>query len=371
MNVLYVVRGYPGLGRVMGSLALDSSLRAINPRPRASHFASYLAGLRYLRNTGHSVIDLYPSGYYQRPNAFCSPFGCEADVIAQVAGERAIDLVVIDGEPLLIDFVASVLKLPVWVLTHPSDLDNPHSTPAGIELFRLYYSRANRVVAHGLGRLPPSRLALGGRAGMALEINTLVRPSIAAAGAARRRGFEMPPGLGHVVGVMGGGSENVVPAFAERTKALARLLVTACESSGVERLTVFCANRDLAQSMKGNAPASFVEFVEEPVDNSASLIAADLVVGRSGRNLVSEILTLGVPAIIVPVPSESYRYGDQIATARLAAGLSDGVRAFDLHDGEAVFTPLLADALRGPRSPATWVPGNEQIQAWLPEWTPA
>jgi hypothetical protein len=364
MNVLYIVRGYPGLGRVMGSLAIASILQAMSASTRTL-FASYLSGLRYLRNAGHETVDLYPHGFYPRPNAFCSPFGCEADVLAGAVQERSIDLVVIDGEPLLIDFVTTVLKLPLLVLTHPSDLHNPHSPSDGIDLFRLYYSRANYVIAHGLTRLPKERQDLGGRAGTVFEINTLVRPRIAAAAAARRGGLESPLGRGHVVGVMGGGSSNVLSSFAENTLLLAKWLVAACVSTGAERLTLFCADENIATSLNPAAQAGNIEIVSEQVDNVPALIDADLVVGRSGRNLVSEILALGVPAIIVPVPSEGYRYGDQIATAALAMKLAEEVRTFDLHEGEMALTSLVSQSLVRPCRPSTWVPGNEDVQSLL------
>jgi hypothetical protein len=365
MNVLFVVRGYPGLGRVMGSLALDSILGELDATNYRSQFASYLAGYRYLANSGYDVHNLYPNGYYSRPNAFCNPFGSEAEILVHMVEARDIDLVVIDGEPLLVDLITNVLRRPVLVLTHPSDLNNPHSGAVGIELFRLCYSRADCVIAHGLSRLPAGQTTLGGRAREVIEINTLIRQEIAKAGLQRLRGLGLPSGVRQVVGVMGGGSENVVPAFAENTLLLGQWLVRACLSDDVGRLTLFCADRELARSLQSEVQTPKIELVDEQVDNIASLIDADLIVGRSGRNLVSEILALGIPGIIVPVPSEGYRYGDQLATAELAAGLGRAIRTFELPQGEAALSSLVTELLRTPPSRSTWIPGNDQVPSLL------
>jgi len=83
VKVLFVARGYPGLGRVMGSVALDGILRSARSDNYESLFASYISGYTYLVNANHNAINLYPSQYYYRPNAYCNPFGEECEILVQ------------------------------------------------------------------------------------------------------------------------------------------------------------------------------------------------------------------------------------------------------------------------------------------------
>ena len=309
MRTLYIVRGYPGLGRVMGSIAFGDILSDAGIVENECLFASYLSGYTYLVNAGLPTFDLYPEGYCYRPKAFFNPFGKECQLLLEALNTFNPDLIVVDGEPFCVELIADVLKRPVLVLTNPSDLYNPGiPNKTDIDLFRFYYSKANLVIAHGLERLPPTLLSLGGRTGSAIDVNTLIRTPLASA-ARKRRETPTPRLQGkpiYVVGVLGGGSENVTSEFRLNTIKLAEWLVSACESNTGIKLSIFCADNAVYQYID-KLGRTDVKLTAQQVDNTTDIIEADLIVGRSGRNLVSEILALGTRALIVPVAADAPR----------------------------------------------------------------
>jgi UDP-N-acetylglucosamine--N-acetylmuramyl-(pentapeptide) pyrophosphoryl-undecaprenol N-acetylglucosamine transferase len=79
-------------------------------------------------------------------------------------------------------------------------------------------------------------------------------------------------------------------------------------------------------------------------DMLASLVAADLVVGRAGSSTLAEVTALGIPSVIVPYPHAA---GHQVANARVLAdaGAARLVRDEDFDaDALVAAADLLADA---------------------------
>lgn len=368
MRTLFLVRGYPGLGRVMGSVAFDDVLRSIDTVDHASIYASYLSGYNYLVNAGHKTVTLYPDGYYYRPNAYCNPFGQEGRILVELIESFRPELVVVDGEPFCIDWLVDLLGLPVIVLTHPSDLYNPHSNDMAIDLFRHYYSKASAVIAHGLARLPNGLSVLGSRAQRAIETNTLVRTRLAEVGEERRICGVRKNQVTHVVGVLGGGSENVVASFRTSTRSLAEWLIDTCNSEGISKLTIFCSDHEICQHLdaRRNGPTA-LELIPSQVDNTQVLVEADMIVGRSGRNLVSEMLALGTRSLMVTVAAERYRAGDQYRTGEVATQISPCVRWVTVHDGFERFHSAFAELLGIQPQPPLWIPGNFEVRHLLPD----
>lgn len=368
MRTLYLVRGYPGLGRVMGSIAFQDILSDFLSRDNASLFASYLSGFTYLSSAGLPSLNLYPEGYPYQPKAFLNPFGRECRLLLSAVRDFLPDLVVLDGEPLCVEFFADILKRPILILTNPSDLHNP-GTPNNIDidLFRHYYAKANLVIAHGLERLPPTLAELGGRAGTAIDVNTLIRTPIASAAKQRReRPATRPNGKPiRVLGVLGGGSENVTSEFRTNTIQLAEWLISACDPIAGTELSIYCADNAVYERVRTFVRGD-VKLISQQMDNTSDLVQADVIVGRAGRNLVSEILALGTRSLIVPVPAEPYRTSDQHATAGSAAHVSEVLRTTRLADGYDAFVAALHELFNADSAQPRWAPGNDDIRERLP-----
>jgi len=224
MRVAFLCRGYPGLGKVVGALGLAQGLGRRRPAAEALFF-SYYQGRDFLASQGLPVVDLLEGAPDLRPGEFLAPFGLATRRLAEELEDFAPDLVVNDGEPYLVPVTREVLGRPTLVLAHPLDLENPRSTRLAVGLFRHYYARADRVLVHGLRAVPEAALDLGGRAGAALPLPTIVRDDLA-------HGLAPPPAAdAPLVAVLGGGVRNASEAFRAGTLELGSWVLRAARES--------------------------------------------------------------------------------------------------------------------------------------------
>lgn len=354
-RVAFLCRGYPGLGKVMGAVALEALLREATPSLEAL-FLSYERGVAYLRQAGANVVDLFDGLPPLTPNAFCTPFGPETTRAMNALVAFAPTLVVNDGKPYLVELTSELLGVPTVVLAHPLDLHNPGNAPLAVSLFRHFYARAHCVIAHGIERLPPGTTTLGGRAGRVLEVNTLVRPSVL-----RARGHAGERLA--LTAVLGGGSRNTSDHFRAGTLQLGTWVLRACAALGLSSAKLFVADPSLAAELP--APAPGVTIVADAADVALDLAAADVVVGRAGRNLVSEFVALKKRGVVVPIGGTAFRTSGQEAAAEEAVRANPNLRLARLADGYDAFEQTLREAQAQATKPVRWEPGNEAAASVL------
>lgn len=354
-RVAFICRGYPGLGKVMGAVALEAMLRESTPGLE-SLFLSYERGVAYLRGTGARVVDLFDGLPPLGPNAFCTPFGAETARAMRVLTEFAPTLVVNDGEPYLVELTSELLGVPTVVLAHPLDLHNPGNAPLAVALFRHFYARAHCVIAHGIERLPEGVGELGGRAGRVLEVNTLVRPAVLRASAQPASGLTL-------TAVLGGGSQNTADAFRAGTLQLGEWVLRACAALKVPAAKLFVSDPSLVAELSSAPPG--VTVVADAADNAVDLAGAELVVGRAGRNLVSEFVALKKRGVVVPIGGTAFRTSGQEAAAREAVRANPNLRLARLSDGYDAFEAAVRELRAAPPMPVRWEPGNEAAHSVL------
>ncbi|MBL1179158.1 glycosyltransferase, partial [Pantanalinema sp. GBBB05] len=136
--------------------------------------------------------------------------------------------------------------------------------------------------------------------------------------------------------------------------------------------TLYCADREIYQTLKTiPSPQTELTLVADPVDNSTDIIQADLVIGRAGRNLLSELIALGKRGIVVPVSAEKFRAGNQLQTAEMAVKLNPNLHLALVQDGYDAFRDTLRHAIAANYQPIHWQPGNDTalvvIQEFLSE----
>lgn len=361
MRVAYICRGYPGLGKVMGALTIHQRLSG-QPNYRGL-FLSYDRGHAYLSAERYPCEDVLATGGQIARDGFCAPFRAETRRALEVLEGFEPTLVVNDGEPYLVDMTEELLGVKTVVLAHPLDVENPGNAH-GVRLFRHFYRRASRVVAHGLRGLSAEAAELGGRAGQVAEIHTLVRESIWQAARGRALSAALSAD-GPAVCVLGGGSSNASGTFLKGTIVLGRWFLRACAELSLAAPVVFCADDAVHAALANDAGADAVLHAT-PMDNTAALANATLVVGRAGRNLASELLTLGKRAVLVPVSGARFRKSGQVRTAERVLELSSAVGASHWEDGYEGFVAAVAERLARAPAPPHWQPGNEAIAELLP-----
>lgn len=353
-RVAFICRGYPGLGKVMGAAALEAMLRESTPGFE-SLFLSYERGVAYLRNAGATVIDLFDGLPRLAPNAFCTPFGPETTRAMNALAAFSPTLVVNDGEPYLVELTSELLGVPTVVLAHPLDLHNPGNAPLAVALFRHFYARAHCVIAHGLERLPHGTTELGGRAGRVIEVNTLVRPAVLRA---RNQSSQLA-----LTAVLGGGSQNTSDHFRAGTLQLGTWVLRACAALGLSSAKLFVSDPSLAAELPPPGPG--VTIVPDAADVATDLAGADVVVGRAGRNLVSEFVALKKRGVVVPIGGTAFRTSGQEAAAEEAVRANPNLRLTRLTDGYEAFEQTLRALQSQAVKPVSWEPGNEAASSVL------
>jgi hypothetical protein len=93
------------------------------------------------------------------------------------------------------------------------------------------------------------------------------------------------------------------------------------------------------------------------------MIDAKLILARSGRNLLSEILYLNKHAIIFPSYNsinniDEYRFSEQIKNAREAKYISPNVRIWENFNNTLTFK-MFEDIVTQKRVRISWIPGND------------
>ena len=146
-----------------------------------------------------------------------------------------------------------------------------------------------------------------------------VRPELLAGSAAKGRALLRTPS-GHPVVLVTGGSLGADALNAVVTAAAPTLVETCC-------LAHVCGPGKLTElELPG-----YHQFEYVGSDWGDLLAAADLVVARAGSNTLFELLTLGKPNLLIPLPAKASR-GDQIENAAYArrAGFSEVVQQQEL-----------------------------------------
>lgn len=359
MKVCFICRGYPGLGKVVGCVAMNELLREEYSENYESVFLSYYGGYEYLKSSGHQVTDILSNNIHIGRNAFCTAFGPETRRCVDIIGDFAPDAVVNDGEPYLIEVTEDILNIPTIVLAHPSDLDTPTNTKLAVDLFRYYYSKATLVISHGMNKLPENRTFLGNKAGNVVETNTIIRNAFI------NNSNNTSRNSPYIVGILGGGSRNASDRFRESTRLLGEWIITVCNDSGIEKATLYCADKPICDALQ-QVPSSKTEFslIAGPRDNSSDIIQADVVIGRAGRNLLSEFITLGKKGIVIPVYAEKFRAGNQRRTAERAIQLNPNLNLVLLEDGYDNFQRNFRTIITTQPRKITWKAGNcEALEA--------
>jgi hypothetical protein len=306
MKVLAVCRGAPGLGRVTPSLALTETLAKSGPLDTT--FASYAAGTRYLAARAEEVVDLgAPEGL------FIDPVSSQALRILELAEQDSPDLVLIDGEFVLLPTLAH-LPVPVVYLANPHDLLGALNPFRRVNRLLLAHADAVLILSLACRRPTPHPGLLPGTPCLELpavtkDISLCHRPS---------------KGTPRVLVSTGGGSLGADPAFRAATDiALARVLDVLSEqvTDGRVSTVTVVLGADASLTGKWLRPPRWLHVVTQPVEIAAMYPDHDLLITRAGRNTTAEAAYCGIPAVLLPVTSDQHRGSEQTANAGAVAHL--------------------------------------------------
>lgn len=279
-KILGIFRGFPGLGRVVAGVSLLETLR--DNYGCDIKFISYLQGNKYLES--HGYMDLKEA----TPMDYCSigllPTNKMGAYIHNTIKDFMPDLIVVDGEPLILQSIKiSHANVKIVALFNPADVDNPNNDKEAMDFFNALYSLSDLSIVHGLRRVKQDK-----RYKNFISINTIIRREIIAV-------KNVP--TNNIYCVLGGGTVNVEQQFEDSTLRIGELAKKVAALLPEYTMHIICSSHNIFKMLSENNNFDNVKFHEEIISAERYYSNACLVITRSGRNTLSELAYLRIPAI--------------------------------------------------------------------------
>lgn len=339
-RILGIFRGFPGLGRVVSGLSLLETMR--DKYGCKVEAISYLQGNRYLELKGYEISQEVS------PMDFCSigllPTNTMGAYIHKKVRNLRPDLVIIDGEPLIIQSLKiSHPLLKVVALVNPSDIENRENDQDAMSYFNTMYSLADLTIVHGLRSVLNT-----GVYKRLLSLNTILRWEILDVCNCRTK---------EIYCLLGGGTVNVGDLFAQSTAQIAKLCMDASAYLSEYKMHIICSSQNIYFELNKYEHGENVILHDGILDMRQCYSKAGLVITRSGRNTLSELAYLGIPALSF-LSGCQYRQAEQ--RQNLEALGAPNVKPVDIRIQPQKFADQIKDMIAKPYQRKRFTPGNEQ-----------
>lgn len=293
MKILGIFRGFPGLGRVVGGVSLLEEMR--------DHFGhkikliSYLQGKKYLESRGYSI------DYEASPLDYCSigllPTNKMGAYIHSTIHNFNPDAVLIDGEPLIVQSLRiSYPQLRICVLLNPADVENPSNEKEAMDFFNSMYAKANLAIVHGL-RVPRTKYQYS----KIVNIPTILRSEISSI-------KNIPSNI--IYCLLGGGTVNTSNAFVSSSLDIVKFSLALAKDNPSYSVHIVCSSDNIFDAVNQMEVPQNVVVHSEILSAEVYYKSASLIITRSGRNTLSELLYLGIPTISF-ITGDKYRSAEQ------------------------------------------------------------
>ena len=338
-RALGIFRGFPGLGRVVAGEALLESLRD-NYRFDVRAI-SYLQGKTYLERRDFSeTLDITPLDYCAIGILPTSQFGAS---IHRIIHKYKPDIIIVDGEPLMIQSIKLSHKdIPIISLLNPSDVENPKNDKEAMAFFKANMSMADYSIIHGL-RHPSNPIEFNN----ILSLNTILRKEILE--------IKNTP-TNKIYCILGGGTVNVEQQFVQSTTHIGKLCIDMATYLPQYEINIVCSSSNIFDILTNLFIPNNVILHREIMEATTYYNDASLIITRSGRNTLSELLYLGIPSIIF-VSGCAYRLEEQkqnldsLHTSNICAAQLD-ISAYDM-------SKLCVRLIAKGKHNCSFVPGND------------
>ena len=288
MKIIGVFRGFPGLGRVVSGVGLLNDLR------KKGHD---ILGFSYMQ--GVDILNSYKINKLLNETPLKSNImEIGLNPISKIAGELISkiidenpDLVIIDGEALLASTLSLVFpKEKILTLLNPTDICNDSLPESTIAFYKQHYLSAGTAIVHmpniNADILPKEKLDCDLHL-----INTILRDEI----------LNLKPDITKksIVGILGGGCANSSDNFYKSTLEIGKKIVEVAKKLSNEKFLIYCNDKEIKKSLDFEIiNMNNIKVIEEYTEPKEIYTNAKLIFCRSGRNTVSELLYLQIPAIL-------------------------------------------------------------------------
>lgn len=293
MKILGIFRGFPGLGRVVGGVSLLEEMR--DTYGHKIKLISYLQGNKYLESRGYSI------DCEANPLDYCSigllPTNKMGAYIHSTIRNFNPDVVLIDGEPLIVQSLRiSYPQLKICVLLNPADVENPSNEKEAMDFFNSMYAKANLAIVHGLRMANTQYQYL-----KIVNISTILRPEIASI-------INNPSNI--IYCLLGGGTVNTGNAFVSSSLDIVKFSLALAKDNPLYSIHIVCSSDNIFDAVSQMDVPQNVVVHSDILPAEVYYESASLIITRSGRNTLSELLYLGIPTISF-ITGDKYRSAEQ------------------------------------------------------------
>lgn len=302
MKIVGIFRGFPGLGRVVSGVELLQNFHREHGAEIYIH--TYLQGEVLLKQ--YHIPNQFSISQLDISSIGIIPVSKYGEAILHSISKIKPDFVLIDGEPLMLQ--ALKLACPdthVIALLNPSDVENPMNQNSSQLFFNHYFSLSDLTIVHGL-----RKISNPGKYKNFHSINTIIRTEIL--------DINQFIKSKQIFCVLGGGTVNVQNDFLESTLKIANLCFGLAKELVDYKITIQCSSSNVyeivSEKIKPNQPANLqlISTIKLPTEYYSN---SSLIITRAGRNSLSELLFLNIPAISF-ISGCSFRKEEQACNAR-------------------------------------------------------
>jgi hypothetical protein len=307
MKVAAILRGFPGLGRVIAGVEL---VREFQENHHAKcRIYSYLSGWNYIQHL--KGVDVRQIGTKNLSCVGIVPVSVDGEALLDELEDWQPDIFICDGEPLLTRELRILFpSCEIIVLLNPFDLDNPNSQLSTRLFFSDYFSNADIAIVHGLKEVKES---FGFK--KLYSINTILRPEVLSLSHAKN--------ANNISCILGGGSQYTDDMFIESTLQAAQNCARNVIAHRNEHLNIYCSSQDIANRLDAFAFEERITIHPHLATPSTLFKDTNLCIVRGGRNTLSEVLYLGIPTLAF-ASSGAHRGSEQLSNIKRVETLSKG-----------------------------------------------
>lgn len=288
MKIYGVLRGFPGLGRVSSGIAL---LKGLQKKGHSVKAVSYLQGYDALEQQSVKPFieynitknDIMPIGL--------NPIEKYSTLIIESIIQDCPDLVIIDGEPLLTSTLCSVFdRRRIISILNPTDLINKSLPPSTINFYHSHYLSCSNSIVHGIG-LSGEKWLFNNDCKVHC-LNTILREEILE--------MEVEPFPEEISCILGGGTANATESFFESTVMIGKKIIELATCNKEYNFNIYCNDKFIKDRIIRENKIPFnVSIYDTYISPIQIYKNSAIVIARAGRNVSSELLYLGIPALLV------------------------------------------------------------------------
>lgn len=364
MNIWGIFRGFPGLGRVVSGVSILQELRRCGHEVRAW---SYLKGKSLCEQYHLPPIIQKSPERIEISDIGLNPIGRTCHALVETVLRERPDIVLIDGEALLVQALATVYpRTRLIVLLNPADVWNPSLPVYMTHFYHQHYLAAGTALIHGfqppIDRTKIARLEKATGCRM-VQLSTILREEVLQLSQFFPRHLETPRRL---IGILGGGSCQVSSSFLHSTVAIGRKMMSVASQIPDSTMEIFCNDEAIAEILRREdtkfSDGSNLRIYAHYQPPERMYLHAAGAICRAGRNTISELLYLGIPTILLHSQGDFRSQEQQRNMQSLCASCHATMMVADLKTDDGSICKFLQ---QGPQSSKPFIPGNHAAVALM------